>query len=68
MSELRPDTAKNKTNFKNFLKSNDRDFPGDPVVETLPSNAGGASLIPGWGAKGFLCINFIPCDFTKFTD
>ena len=44
------------------------DFPGSPVVETLPSNAGGASLIPGWGAKGLLRINFIPCDFTKFTD
>ena len=26
-------------------------FPGSPVVETLPSNAGGAGLIPGWGAK-----------------
>ena len=27
------------------------DFPGGPVVKTLPSNAGGAGLIPGWGAK-----------------
>ena len=33
--------------FKNLL----RDFPGGPVVKTSPSNAGGASLIPGWGAK-----------------
>ena len=24
-----------------------RDFPGDPVVKNLPSNAGDASLIPG---------------------
>ena len=28
-----------------------RDFPGHPVVKTLPSNAGGAGLIPGQGAK-----------------
>ena len=24
-----------------------RDFPGDPVVKTLPFPAGGAGLIPG---------------------
>ena len=28
-----------------------RDFPGGPVVKTSPSNAGGAGLIPGLGAK-----------------
>ena len=28
-----------------------RDFPGSPVVKTLPSNAGGAGSIPGLGAK-----------------
>ena len=28
-----------------------RDFPGGPVVKTSPSSAGGACLIPGWGAK-----------------
>ena len=28
-----------------------RDFPGGPVVETSPSNAGGAGSIPGRGAK-----------------
>ena len=27
------------------------DFPGCPVVKTLPSNVGGAGSIPGWGAK-----------------
>ena len=27
------------------------DFPGSPVVKTLPSNAGGVGLIPGGGAK-----------------
>ena len=31
-----------------------RDFPGGPVVTTLPSNAGVADLIPGQGSK-------IPC-------
>ena len=28
-----------------------RDFPGSPVVKTLPSDAGGAASIPGEGAK-----------------
>ena len=28
-----------------------QDFPGGPVVKTLPSNAGGASSIPGQGDK-----------------
>ena len=28
-----------------------RNFPGGPVVKTLPSNARGAGSIPGWGAK-----------------
>ena len=27
------------------------DFPGGPVVGTLPSNAGVVGSIPGWGAK-----------------
>ena len=27
------------------------DFPSSPVVKTLPSSAGGAVAIPGWGAK-----------------
>ena len=34
--------------FKSFLI---RDFPGGPVVKTLPSNSGGAGSIPGQGAK-----------------
>ena len=25
-------------------------FPGGPVVEASPSNEGGTSVIPGWGA------------------
>ena len=36
---------------RKHLKSRKRDFPGGPVVKTSPSNAGGVSLIPGWGAK-----------------
>ena len=35
-------------------KKNIKDFPGDPLVETSPSCAGGEGLIPGQGAK-------IPC-------
>ena len=27
------------------------DFPGGPKVKTLPSNAMGVALIPGWGAR-----------------
>ena len=29
----------------------DGDFPGSPMVKTLPSNAGAAGLIPGQGTK-----------------
>ena len=29
----------------------ERDFPGGPVVKNLPSNAGDASSIPGWGTE-----------------
>ena len=41
-----------------FLKGNQdikvyffQDFPGGPVVKTLPSNAGGVGAIPGQGTK-----------------
>ena len=34
-----------------FKGRSSRDFPGGPVVKTSPSNAGGAGLIPGQGAK-----------------
>ena len=27
------------------------DFPDDPVVKNLPSNAGDACSVPGWGTK-----------------
>ena len=32
-------------------KTEERDFPGGPVVKNLPSNAGDAGWIPGWGTK-----------------
>ena len=32
-------------------KNNNRDFPGGPVVKTLPSNAGDKGSIPGQEAK-----------------
>ena len=35
----------------NLLKTQAWDFPGEPVVKTLPSNARGARLIPGQGAE-----------------
>ena len=39
------------TAFKEFvLNQQNGDFPGGPVVKTLPSNAGGAVSIPGQGA------------------
>ena len=34
-----------------FSKLSPRDFPGGPVVKTLPSNAGGTGSTPGRGAK-----------------
>ena len=32
-------------------KTQGGDFPGSPVVKTLPFNAGGVGSIPGQGAK-----------------
>ena len=36
---------------RKIKSSNSRDFPGGPVVETLPSNAGSAGSILGQGAE-----------------
>ena len=33
------------------VNSEPRDFPGDPVVKTLPFNAGGVGSTPGWRPK-----------------
>ena len=35
----------------NLKKKKVRDFPGGPVVKTLPPSAGGVGSIPGRGAK-----------------
>ena len=34
----------------NIIKKK-RDFPGGPVVKSLPCHAGDTGLIPGWGTK-----------------
>ena len=34
-----------------FKNQYPRDFPGDPVAQTLPSNAGARGSIPGQGTK-----------------
>ena len=34
-----------------FQYAKDQDYPGNPVVKTLPSNAGDVGLMPSWGAK-----------------
>ena len=34
-----------------IINNRPRDFPDSPVVKTFPFNAGGASSIPGRGAK-----------------
>ena len=45
--QMRKSRVKGMHSFKSYL----RDVPGSPVVKTSPSNAGGAGLIPGGGAK-----------------
>ena len=47
---------KKKPVHSDVLKSPIRDFPGGPVVKTLPSNAGGADLIPIQWAKDPTCL------------
>ena len=36
--------------IKARLEKKARDFPGGPVVKTLPSSARGVGSIPGWGS------------------
>ena len=40
-----------KKKKKNIRSRLSQDFPGGPVVETSPFNAGSMGLISGWGAK-----------------
>ena len=39
------------TEIESMMNSFPQDFPGSPVVKTLPSNAGGVGSIPGQGAN-----------------
>ena len=34
-----------------MIQTYNRDFPGHPVIKTLPSKEGCMGSIPGWGAK-----------------
>ena len=53
----------------NWLKSDSlRNFPGDPVVKNLPSNAGDVGLILGWGIKIlYVSEQLSPCTATRET-
>ena len=53
----------------NWLKSDSlRNFPGDPVVKNLPSNAGDVGLILGWGIKIlYVSEQLSPCIATRET-
>ena len=45
-------TPKDSTSYRSkMLKKITGDFPGGPVVKTLPSTSGSAGSIPGQGAK-----------------
>ena len=48
----KPPAAPLQEQYNEAIKNKEsRDFPGSPVVKTLPSNAGGVGLIPGWGTE-----------------
>ena len=44
-------------------KGPNRDFPGSPVVNTLPFNAGSVGTVPGWGTKIPACFGVWPQHF-----
>ena len=46
-----PENLRKLRYLKAEIKDEERDFPGGPVVKTLPSNAGSTGLLPGQGAK-----------------
>ena len=48
----KPPAASLQEQYNEAIKNREsRDFPGSPAVKTLPSNAGGVGLIPGWGTE-----------------
>ena len=44
----------NALTFSLFKTLTPWEFPGGPVVKTLPSNAGGEGLIPGQGSRSHM--------------
>ena len=50
---------------KQFQKKEHRDFPGGPVVQNPPSNAGDVGSIPAWGTKILHAVGQLsPCSTT----
>ena len=51
--------GKNEINYDVWIKKkqNNQDFPGDPVVENPPANAGDTGSIPGPGRFHMLHSN-----------
>ena len=47
IDKIDPDVHEHRMNTNSLWQ----DYPGSSVVKTLPSNAEGAGLIPGFGAK-----------------
>ena len=63
-----PNIRNSKRNEKESYQRNAmiRDFPVDPVVKNLPSNAGNMSLIPGQGTKiSHATGQLSPCTTTR---
>jgi len=52
IKEAKSDTGPGYQSVQDHVQTSTwRDFPGSPAVETSPSNAEAAGLIPGHGAK-----------------
>ena len=47
----KPDTGRSWRGFSLLRNGRHWEFPGGPVVGTVPSTTGGTGSIPGWGAK-----------------
>ena len=65
-ANTKPESTSISTSYATALENPPRDFPGGPVVKNLPSNAGDAGLIPGWGTKIPRATGQLsPCDTTR---
>ena len=49
--KIKEKRAKTRRGSSHTHKKTWKDFPGGPVVKTLPSNTGDMGSIPGWGTK-----------------